>query len=77
MTDQQQQQNQVVMKSTTTHGYLYEVFKKGDIERKKVLYTGEVSDDPLHNYCECAGWAMLSKCYHHQRATQITKEEEK
>jgi len=65
------QNNQVVMVSTTTHGYLYVVYHKDDLERKKILYTGEISDDPKHRYCECTGWALLEKCYHNELAQKI------
>lgn len=62
------QDNKVVMQSTTMHGYLYHVYHKDDTERKKILYTGEISDDPKHNYCECTGWSLLQKCYHNEFA---------
>lgn len=64
------QENQVVMKSTTTHGYLYVVYKKEDIERKKIIYTGEISDDEKYSYCECVGWALREKCYHQTLAKE-------
>lgn len=53
------------------HGYLYVVYDKDDTERKKILYTGEISDDPKHCYCECKGWVILEKCYHQEFAKQI------
>lgn len=62
------QDNKVIMQSTTTHGYLYRVYHKNDTERKKILYTGEISDDTKHNYCECTGWSLLGKCYHNELA---------
>ena len=65
------QDNQVVLVSTTTKGYLYTVYHKKDLERKKILYTGEISDNPKDSYCECKGWALLEKCYHQSIAKQI------
>ena len=62
------QDNQVVAVSTTTHGILYHVYAKEDSERKRILYTGEISDEPKHNYCECIGWSILEKCYHNTAA---------
>lgn len=64
------QDNQVVMQSTTTHGFLYRVYHKDDTERKKILYTGEISDNPQHNYCECKGYSMRTYCYHNKTAKQ-------
>lgn len=58
------QDNKVVMKSTTTHGYLYVVYHKDDTERKKILYTGEISDNVKHSYCECAAFVHGMNCYH-------------
>jgi len=65
------QDNQVLLVSTTTHGYMYLVYHKDDTERKKILYTGEISDEPKHSYCECKGWSLLEKCYHNVKAKQI------
>jgi len=62
--------NQVVMQSTTMHGYLYHVYHKDDTERKKILYRGEISDIPQHNYCECTGYTIGTYCYHHSLAKQ-------
>ena len=39
------QDSQVILVSTTTHGYLYTVYSKEDTERKRIKYTGEISDD--------------------------------
>ena len=61
------QDNKVVMQSTTTHGYLYRVLHK---ITKKILYTGEISDIPEHNYCECIGYSITTNCYHHKIAKQ-------
>lgn len=63
--------NQVVLVSTTTHGYLYTVYDKDDTERKKIIYTGKISEDPKHCYCECVGWSLLEKCYHNRKAKEI------
>lgn len=63
--------NQVVMVSTTTHGCLYVVYHKDDVERKKILYTGELSENSKHAYCECTGWSLLKKCYHQKVANNI------
>jgi len=63
--------NQVVLVSTTTKGYLYTVYHKDDKERKKILYTGEISDNPSDCYCECKGWSLLEKCYHQDLAKEI------
>ncbi len=63
--------NQVVLVSTSMHGYLYSVYDKDDSERKKILYTGQVSEDPKHCYCECTGWSRLEKCYHQKIAKEI------
>ena len=65
------QDNQVVLVSTTMHGYMYVVYAKEDIERKKIIYTGEISDEPKHCYCECAGWVIKEKCYHNELAKKI------
>jgi len=65
------QDNQVVLVSTTTKGYLYTVYAKDDTERKKIIYTGEISDNPKDCYCECTGWSILEKCYHNEQAKQI------
>ena len=65
------QNNKVVLVSTSMHGHLYEVYDKDDTEQKKILYTGEISDDPKHNYCECVGWSLLEKCYHQKIAKSI------
>lgn len=65
------QDNQVCLVSTTTHGYLYTVYAKDDIKRKKIIYTGEISNDPKHSYCECKGWTILEKCYHQEIARKI------
>lgn len=65
------QDSQVVLVSTTTKGYLYTVYAKEDIERKKIIYTGEISDNPKECYCECKGWTILEKCYHQNLAKQI------
>ncbi len=65
------QDNQVVLVSTTTKGYLYTVYLKDDIEKKKIIYTGEISDDPKDCYCECKGWSLLEKCYHNELAKKI------
>lgn len=65
------QDNPIVLTSTTNHGYLYSVYHKKDTERKHVMYTGEISEDPKHNYCECTGWALLEKCYHNELAHKI------
>ena len=61
------QDSRVVLVSTTTHGYLYTVYHKDDLERKKILYTGEISDEPKHSYCECKGWTILEKNHKHMR----------
>lgn len=63
--------NQVVLVSTTTKGFLYNVYHKEDTERKKILYTGEISVNPSNCYCECAGWALKQKCYHQDLAKKI------
>ena len=63
--------NQVVLVSTTMHGFMYVVYHKDDVERKKIIYTGEISDDPKKCYCECKGWSLLEKCYHQDVAKQI------
>lgn len=65
------QDNQVVLVSTSTKGYLYVVYHKNDTERKKILYTGEISDNPSDCYCECTGWSLLEKCYHQFKAKKI------
>lgn len=65
------QENQVVIQSTTTHGYLYRVYHKNDLERKKILYTGEISDDPKHCYCECYAHIHGMNCYHQDIAKSI------
>ena len=65
------QDSQVVMISTTTHGCLYVVYDKDDKERKKIIYTGEISDEFKHNYCECKGWVIHEKCYHNDLAHKI------
>lgn len=65
------QENQVVMQSTTTHGYLYVVYDKADLERKKIIYTGEISDDPKYSYCECLGYVHGMNCYHQDFAKKI------
>ncbi len=63
--------NKVVLVSTTNHGYLYTVYAKEDLERKKIIYTGEISDNPSDCYCECVGWSLLEKCYHQTIAKKI------
>ena len=63
--------NKVVMVSTTMYGHLYVVYDKDDVERKRIIYTGEISDEPKHNYCECTGWSILEKCYHQKIAKSI------
>ena len=65
------QDNQVVLVSTTNHGYLYTVYAKEDLERKRILYTGEISDDLKNCYCDCMGWSLLEKCYHQTNAKKI------
>jgi len=65
------QDSQVVLVSTTMHGYMYVVYAKEDTERKKIKYTGEISDDPKHTYCECQGWVIKEKCYHNEIANKI------
>ncbi len=65
------QDSQVVMVSTTTHGCLYTVYDKDDTERKKIKYTGEISDEPKNCYCECIGWVIHEKCYHNDLAHKI------
>jgi len=65
------QDNQVVMKSTTNHGYLYHVFDKDDSDRKKILYVGEISNDPKHAYCECLAYVHGLDCYHQKNAKKI------
>ena len=60
--------NKVVMMSTTTHGYIYNVYPKDNLDHKKALYFGEISDNPKYNYCTCTGWSLLSKCYHNEFA---------
>ena len=65
------QDNQVNLVTTTTHGFLYTVYAKEDIDRKKILYTGEISDNPKDCYCECKGWVLLEKCYHQKNAKAI------
>ena len=61
-------ENKVVMASTTNHGFLYHVFHKDDTENKKILYTGEISDDKKYCYCECTGFSLLRRCYHQTKA---------
>jgi len=61
--------NIVKLWSTSTKGILYCVYDKED--SKKILYTGQISDDPKHCYCECTGWSMLGKCYHQTHAKKI------
>lgn len=63
--------NQVCLVSTTTHGYLYTVYAKDDLNRKKMIYTGEISENPKDCYCECKGWVILEKCYHQTIAKKI------
>lgn len=63
--------NQVVMQSTTTHGYLYRVYHKDDTERKKTLYTGEISTYTKHCYCECLAYVHGMNCYHQEIAKSI------
>ena len=63
--------NKVVLVSTTNHGYLYHVYHKDDLDRKKMLYFGEVGDDLKHNYCTCPGYSILEKCYHVKFANDI------
>jgi len=65
------QENHVVLVSTTTKGYLYTVYDKEDLDRKKILYTGQISDNPKDCYCDCMGWSTLKKCYHQSRAKAI------
>lgn len=65
------QDNQVILVSTTMSGYLYCVYAKEDASRKKIIYTGEISDDPKKCYCECTGWSILEKCYHQEIAKKI------
>ena len=65
------QDSQVILVSTTTHGYLYTVYSKEDTERKRIKYTGEISDDSKYSYCECAGWVIKEKCYHQKIAKKI------
>lgn len=65
------QDNQVVIKSTTMHGYLYHVYAKDNPYKR--LYIGQISDDPKYNYCECQGWVTLEKCYHNEFAHKITE----
>lgn len=59
------------MVSTTTHGYLYEVYDKDDTERKRIIYTGKISDDPKHCYCECLAFVHGLHCYHQSVAKSI------
>ncbi len=66
-----QQDSQVILVSTTTHGYLYTVYAKEDVDRKTIKYTGEISDDVKHCYCECTGWVIKEKCYHQELAKKI------
>jgi len=63
--------NQVVLVSTTTKGYLYTVYHKDDSERKKILYTGELCDNPKESYCECAAYVHGLICYHLLQAKKI------
>lgn len=65
------QDSQVVLVSTTMHGYLYVVYAKEDLERKKIKYTGEISDDVKHSYCECMAYVHGMNCYHQDLAKKI------
>lgn len=65
------QDNKVVMQSTTTHGYLYRVYHKDDLDQKKILYTGEISDDPKYCWCECDAFIHGKPCYHQAFAKNI------
>ena len=65
------QDNQIVLVSSTTKGYLYTVYHKNDLERKKILYTGEISDNPKDCYCECSAYIHGKNCYHQDVAKQI------
>ena len=65
------QDSQVILVSTTTHGYLYTVYAKEDTERKKIKYTGEISDDPKDSYCECLDFDHGMNCYHQTVAKEI------
>lgn len=65
------QENQVVVTSTSMHGYLYAVYDKLDIERKKIIYTGEISEDPKYCYCECNAHVHGMNCYHQDFAKKI------
>jgi len=67
---QNKQRNQIIMKSTTINGYLYHVYHKDDLDQEKILYTGEISEDPKHCYCECTGFSLLRKCYHQTKAKE-------
>ena len=59
------------MKSTTLHGHLYEVYEKDDTEQKRIIYTGELSDNPKHSYCECLAFVHGLDCYHQSQAKKI------
>jgi len=66
------QDNQIVIMSTTTHGFLYHVYHKDDSERKTVLYFGEISNDnPKHDYCTCLAYVHGLDCYHQKTAKDI------
>lgn len=62
------QDNIVKLTSTSNHGYRYSVYSKDN--PKKVLYMGEISEDPNYCSCTCTGFSLLSKCYHNKRAKQ-------
>lgn len=65
------QDNQVFVISTTMYGYLYTVYAKEDIDRKKILYTGEISEDSKHCNCECDTFVSEMNCYHQDLAKKI------
>ena len=65
------QDNQVVLISTTTCGFLYNVYPKDDLERKKLLYMGEISEEQSQCSCTCIGFSLLKKCYHQRKAFEI------
>jgi len=63
------QDNIVKLCSTSTKGILYCVYNKED--SKKILYTGQISDDPKHCYCECLAYVHGLDCYHQKVAKKI------
>lgn len=63
--------NIVKLCSTSNYGFRYNVFHKDDKECTKILYMGEISEDGKHDSCTCAGFSLLSKCYHNKIARNI------